>query len=54
MTDDETVSLAPGAGFARFDQTFPTLTAGEIERMRRFGEVRRFAAGEMLFRSGPR
>lgn len=54
MTDDETVSLAPGAGFARFDQTFPTLTAGEIERMRRFGEVRRFAAGEMLFRSGQR
>lgn len=51
---DETASVAPGAGFARFDQTFPTLTAAEIDRMRRFGEVRRFAAGEALFRSGQR
>jgi thioredoxin reductase (NADPH) len=51
---DETVSVAAGAGFARFDQTFPTITPGEIERMRRFGEIRRFAAGEALFRSGQR
>ncbi|MDB5468492.1 MAG: thioredoxin reductase [Caulobacter sp.] len=51
---DETFTVAPGAGFGRFDQTFPTLTSGEIERMRRFGEVRRFAADEVLFRSGER
>ncbi len=40
------------AGFSRFQQTFPTLTAREIERMRRFGEVRQFRAGKPLFCSG--
>jgi thioredoxin reductase (NADPH) len=38
--------------FARYEQTFPVLTAQEIERMRRFGEVRSFGHGELLFESG--
>lgn len=37
---------------ARYEQTFPTLTPKEIDRLRRFGEVRRFANGEKLFESG--
>ncbi|MBI5128483.1 MAG: FAD-dependent oxidoreductase [Rhodopseudomonas palustris] len=36
----------------RHDQTFPELTPAEIERMCRFGEVRRFVDGEMLFETG--
>jgi thioredoxin reductase (NADPH) len=36
----------------RHDQTFPELTAVEIERMRRFGEVRHFQDGERLFETG--
>jgi thioredoxin reductase (NADPH) len=38
--------------FPRYEQTFPTLTAGEVGRLRRFGSVRRFAAGETLFVTG--
>ncbi|WGM39833.1 FAD-dependent oxidoreductase [Caulobacter sp. NIBR1757] len=51
---EDSVTIAPGAGFTRFDQTFPILTSGEIERMKRFGEVREFPAGAVLFRSGQR
>jgi thioredoxin reductase (NADPH) len=36
----------------RHDQAFPTLDPLEIERVRRFGEVRAFAAGERLVTSG--
>ena len=36
----------------RRDQMFPTLTAAEIERLRRFGSVRRYADGETLFETG--
>src|SRR5262245_53901490 len=36
----------------RHDQLFPTLDAAEIDRLRRFGEVRSFAAGEYLERVG--
>ena len=36
----------------RRDQMLPDLDPSEIERMRRFGEVRAFAAGEPLGRSG--
>src|SRR3954470_22279340 len=43
------VMPAPGP---RHDQTFPTLTAAEIERMRRFGEVRRYSDGDKLFETG--
>jgi thioredoxin reductase (NADPH) len=31
---------------------FPVLSPPEIDRVRRFGEIRRFAAGEFLFRTG--
>lgn len=34
----------------RRDRTFPILEASEIERVRRFGEVRSFAEREMLAR----
>src|SRR5215831_14226804 len=36
----------------RRDQVFPTLKAGEIERVRRFGKVRSFGAGEALVTVG--
>ena len=41
-----------GAAFPRFEQTFPKLTDAEIERMRRFGEVRGYKDGTLLFESG--
>ena len=37
---------------SRFHQMFPVLSAAEIDRVRRFGEVRRFPAGELLFQVG--
>src|SRR6266850_5350001 len=37
---------------SRFQQMFPVLSAAEIDRVRRFGEVRRFRPGEILFRAG--
>jgi thioredoxin reductase (NADPH) len=36
----------------RYDQTFPTLTAIETERLRRFGTLRKYARGEKLFETG--
>ncbi len=36
----------------RYDQVFPTLDAGEIDRLRRFGETRTYAAGERVVTSG--
>src|SRR3954469_16024667 len=38
--------------FPRLEQTFPTLTQPEIDRMRRFGEVVTFRNGETLFETG--
>lgn len=43
---------APKAQAPRYDQTFPVLTAAEIDRMRRFGEVRHCKDGERLFETG--
>src|ERR1700712_5785755 len=40
------------AMFPRYEQTFPALTAPEIARMRRFGELRDFTHGEKLFETG--
>ena len=37
---------------SRFHQMFPVLSETEIDRVRRFGEVRRFPAGELLFQAG--
>src|SRR6201995_3624161 len=38
--------------FPRHEQTFPELTAPEIARMRRFGELRHYSDGEKLFETG--
>ncbi|MES2195200.1 MAG: FAD-dependent oxidoreductase [Pseudomonadota bacterium] len=38
--------------FPRYEQTFPELTAHEIARMRRFGELRTYRSGETLFETG--
>ena len=37
---------------ARRAQMFPVLTAGEVERLRRFAVPRRYADGELLFETG--
>jgi thioredoxin reductase (NADPH) len=36
----------------RREQMFPKLTPHEIDRLRRFGEVRHYAAGDALFVTG--
>ena len=35
---------------ARREQAFPVLAPGEVERLRRFGEARRYADGEAVAR----
>jgi thioredoxin reductase (NADPH) len=45
-------SAAAASVFPRHEQTFPTLTAHEIARMRRFGEPRHYKDGERLFETG--
>ena len=37
---------------SRFQQMFPVLSPAEIDRVRHFGEVRRFRPGEVLFQAG--
>jgi thioredoxin reductase (NADPH) len=37
---------------SRFQQMFPVLSPGEIDRIRRFGEVRRFPDGTFVLRKG--
>src|SRR6266700_6148887 len=44
--------LSAASAFPRLEQTFPELTAPEIARMRRFGEMRRYKDGETLFETG--
>src|SRR6202795_3907632 len=44
--------LSRASAFPRHEQTFPVLTAHEIARMRRFGEVRTYKHGETLFETG--
>ncbi len=41
-----------GQAFPRLEQTFPNLTDAEIARMRRFGELRSYKHGELLFETG--
>jgi thioredoxin reductase (NADPH) len=43
---------APSALASRFQQMFPELSPAEIERVRPFGEVRRFLPGDVLFQAG--
>jgi thioredoxin reductase (NADPH) len=50
---DPAGSVTPSGVLAsRFHQMFPVLSAAEIDRVRRFGEIRRFQAGEFLSRAG--
>src|SRR3954463_282198 len=44
--------IKASAMFPRHEQTFPALTAPEIARMRRFGEMRSYKHGEKLFETG--
>ena len=46
------VGAAQAAAFPRHEQTFPALSAQEIARMRRFGDIRAYRHGEMLFETG--
>src|SRR5579862_9037481 len=58
MSEDMTTAHAAApatpqaAFFPRLEQTFPTLTAQEIARMRRFAETRNYRDGEKLFETG--
>ena len=52
MTTPQNRPAPTGALARRFDQMFPVLTAAEIDRVRRFGDVRRFSPGELLCRVG--
>ena len=52
-TESKTDVRAPvAAAFPRHEQTFPALTPQEIARMRRFGDIRTYGHGEMLFQTG--
>jgi thioredoxin reductase (NADPH) len=50
--DEIAQALNRAALGSRYDQTFPVLTSAEIDRMRRFGTLRRYANGEKLFETG--
>src|SRR5258708_3559489 len=52
-TENKTDGSAPlAAAFPRHEQTFPALTPEEIARMRRFGDIRTYKNGDMLFETG--
>lgn len=34
--------------YSRYEQMFPALSAAEIDRLRRFGQVQRYADGQTL------
>src|SRR5215210_4559 len=52
VADQASGASARSPAFPRHEQTFPTLTAHEIDRMRRFGEVHTYQDGEVLFETG--
>jgi thioredoxin reductase (NADPH) len=52
LHDDTSATKAPAALQSRYDQMFPGLATQEIERLRRFGSIRRYADGERLFKTG--
>jgi thioredoxin reductase (NADPH) len=52
QTSNGGVAVAAGRTFPRLEQTFPNLTEAEIARMRRFGELRSFKDGDLLFETG--
>jgi thioredoxin reductase (NADPH) len=42
---------SPAVG-SRYEETFPTLTAAEVDRLRRFGSLRKYASSERLIETG--
>ena len=44
-------SVYPARG-PRYEETFPALTAQEIDRLRRYGSLRKYSEGEKLFEAG--
>ena len=40
------------AQFPRHQETFPALTKQEIDRLRRYGSIRKYSDGEKLFEAG--
>jgi len=44
-------SVYPARG-PRYQETFPALTAQEIDRLRRYGSLRKYSDGEKLFEAG--
>ena len=52
--DERNESEEPGhtSLASRFQQMFPVLSDAEIDRVRRFGEIKRFPDGELLFHAG--
>ncbi|HXC57226.1 MAG TPA: FAD-dependent oxidoreductase [Rhizomicrobium sp.] len=46
------MAAAPSTIEARHDQMFPSLAAAEVERLRRFGEVKTYDAGAVIVRTG--
>ncbi len=54
MTDTRDPNELPAAGGAteRYKQTYPELTAREIDRLRRFGGIKHYADREQLFEAG--
>src|SRR5262245_38319841 len=52
MADTKPAGAAQSIIETRGHQMFPTLAAAEIERLRRFGELRRYPAGAYLTRAG--
>jgi thioredoxin reductase (NADPH) len=45
-------SSSQGMLDSRHEHMFPKFAPEEIDRMRRFGEIRYYAANELLFRNG--
>src|SRR5579864_1943525 len=43
---------APSVFETRRDQVFPALSDADIQRMRRFGEIRHYRAGDLVVRAG--
>jgi hypothetical protein len=54
MVRDNIKTGPPGAGGSAsgYEQTYPELTARDIERLRRFGETKRYADRQSLFEVG--
>ncbi len=52
IAEEPTAPMAFPPHGRRYDETFPTLTPAEIDRIRRFGSMRRYSNGEKLFKTG--